>query len=761
MSVPLSPYRLKKARDLYKTFAVSNAVSWQFLASNIITLFALRLGANATYIGLLSAIIYMSFFFLPLGKVLSGHYPLVKVYGTAWVARAIGMTPVLFVPLVYSYGRHDTAMVLILLGCGIFHVFRGIGMIGNNPVLSHLSSGPDKGSYLTQVQITNHGVGMFTGFIVAMLLGRDPPLFIYALIIAAGIGFGIFSGITMFKIPNPELEKESEKKRITDILKEALAEPAMRPFLLILPMVVLVAGVSRTFIVVYSREVFGQSDGMVALYTVFGGLGVLMSGLLVKFLVDKVGAKPMFSFCVILGLLSLIPIVAFPSSVIENYTTVTLYLIFLFFILNFGWLGSEGLMQTYYMGLVPSEKMVDMGMLYYLAFGLAGAVGSLLGGALLDATTVISGSASISFRILFGILIIVSCLTLFFMRRLTPLGALPFMGAMEIMFSPRELKAISILGKLDRSSDSDTEEALLEALQDAPSNLAIKGLLSRVKSPRLAVRIESIRAIDALRDLNEEVEKALMEDIINNPYTTAYSSARTLGNHGVFPAVPLLRELISSSDYMLAGEAMIALAKLRDDAVRPHIEAITLESQNPRLKMAGAEALGIYGDPRSLPVLLDIMTVVNPPPYLRDEIVLAMACILDIQSKFYPLLVRFLADKSLAPTLAMDESEAAYEYYAQVHARKRRSKKDPALNALGHHAKTFQGAVNDYIKNSNGSPLCRWILELPDELVHKAVQVVLSEAVLDDRLLGYPRLKLLIVSWTAHILRLWTNRLKD
>jgi hypothetical protein len=155
------------------------------------------------------------------------------------------------------------------------------------------------------------------------------------------------------------------------------------------------------------------------------------------------------------------------------------------------------------------------------------------------------------------------------------------------------------------------------------------------------------------------------------------------------------------------------------------------------------------------------MLVAHPPPYLLDEIVLAMASILDIQNKFYPLLRRFLADKSLAQTLAMDETESAYEHYTSVHGRKKLTKKTPALNALSHHAKSFQPALNDFIKNSNGSPLCRWILELPDELVHTVVQVVLSEAVLDDNLLAYPRLKLLIVNWTAHILRLWTNRLKD
>jgi HEAT repeat protein len=326
------------------------------------------------------------------------------------------------------------------------------------------------------------------------------------------------------------------------------------------------------------------------------------------------------------------------------------------------------------------------------------------------------------------------------------------------MFSYRDLKAINLLDKLSKTRDSEEEAALLGALQDTPSKLAIKGLLVRIKSPRLSLRMESIRAIDALHTLTENVERALMDDIIYNPYTTAYRSAQTLGNHGVFSAIPLLRELIDSSDYMLAGEAIVALAKLEDTASWPHIEEIVIKTKNPRLKLMGVEAFGLFGFPKSLPTMLDILGGADPPPYLRDEVVLAMANILDIQNKFYPILTRFLADKSMAQTLALDEAEAAYEHFVSAHGRKRK-KRDAAMIALENQAKALQPAVNDYVKKSNGSKLCRWILELPDELVHEFVQIVLSEAVLDNELKDQPRLQLLIVNWSAHELRLWTNKL--
>ena len=760
MAATLSPYRLGKARDVYNLFNIFNALSWAFLAGNIVTLLALRLGANSTYIGIISAVLYVAFFFLPIGKILSRRFPIVKIFSFTWASRAIGMIPLLFAPFVFAFGYRDIALFLIFIGVVFFHVIRGIGMIANNPVLSHLSQGADRGSYMTQIQIINSAVGMFAGFIIAMLLGRDPPLFLYAIIMAVGIVCGVSSGLLLGKIPEPEREEGLKNKKLVEIIKEAMAQPSIRLFIFILLMVALVSGVSRTFLVVYGREVFAQSDGMIFLYAVFGGLGNLMVGLVIKFLVDRVGAKPIFSFCVLLGLVSMIPIVFFPASIGENFTTVTLYLTFMFFMLNFGWLGAEGVMQTYFMGLVPSEQMVDMGILYFFGFGIAGAGGSVLSGMLLDAATAFSGSAIISFRILYIILIVISGVTLFLMRKLVPLGALPFKDAMEVMFSYRELRAISLLDKLNKTSDSGVEEAILGALQDSPSGLAIKGLLARVKSPRLPVRMESIRAIDALSGLDEDAERALIDDIINNPFTTAYRSARTLGNHGVFQAVPLLRELAVSTDYMLAREAMIALAKLMAIAFKPQLEQIVMETQNPRLRIAGVEAIGLFGFTDSLPILLDLLRVPDPPPYLRDEVVMAMASILDMDNKYYSLLIRFLANESLAVTLAMDEAESAYEHCLSVHGRKRR-KKDPGLASLQDHAKAFQSAVSEYMQGSKGDQLYRWIMGLPDDLVNGAVQMILAEITMDEDFMAYRRLKLLVVQWAAHQLGLWTNKLKN
>jgi predicted MFS family arabinose efflux permease len=747
MGNALSPYRLGKARDQYNVFNFFAALSYALMAGNIITLFAMRLNASSTMIGLLNALGYASFFFLPLGKALCRVFPVVRLYSIAWILRALCMAPALFVPFLENAGRHAEALRMLVLGASLFHLFRGIGTVANNPVLDKLASGPDRGSYMTLIQIINNAVAMFASFALAMLLGRNPSLFLYAAIISAGIGGGVFSGVLLRGIPEPEKDNAASRRGFWAVAREAFSRSAFRDFMVLLFLVVLVSAISRAFIVVYAREVFSQTDGMVSLFTVFGGLGALVMGLIIKFLVDRVGARPLYLTCIIVGFISLLPMIFFPAQALGSAATVMPFLSFLFFIVNFGFIGAEGIAQTYFLALIPPEGMINLGILYFFVFGIAGAGGSFLAGLFLDGFAALGLPLFIAFKALFGLLALILLGVLILHKKLAPLGSLPLKGALEVMFSFRDLRAITLLDRLKKTEDSGEEGLLLEALYDAPSALALQGLLDKMKSPRLDTRTDAIRAVGALENLTADAEQALMADLTTNPYTTAYLSARILGNHGYRPAIPVLRRLAASADYMLAGEAMIALAKLRDEGFRPHIERVITKTKNPRLKIMGVEAFGVYGSPSSLSTLMEVLRAKDPPPYLLDTAALSMAAILGIENKFYPLLVRFLEQPSSVASIAMDEAEAAYESFVSRRRGWKFRRKTGGITLK--QAKALQGADAAYMQEANGSPLSRWILELPEDRAQAIVRMVLSEAVLDDDFAARDRLKLLIAYWSA------------
>jgi len=508
MASSLSPYRLRKARQLYNLFTTFNAFSFTMMSGNVIILYALRLGASSTLIGILNAFNFVSFFFMPIGKRLVLRLPIVKVFASAWLLRNLAMVPILAAPFFAARGRTDVALALMVVAVFCFHLFRGIGMIGNNPVLNELATGPDRGGYVVQIQIVNSGVTMVGSISLALLLGRDPPLAVYGLLMSMGIATGILASLSLFKMPEPPSASDGGKANFIDTLKRNFVQPSFRLFIAVFFVVSFVSSTARAFAVVYSRDAYRQGDGDVALFTVFGSLGALAIGLFSRLLVDRVGAKPLYIVYTAAAALSLIPSIVSPG--LAGPWATMLFLSLFHFALNFGFAGAEGVAQNYFFGLVKPEDLLDLGILYYFVFGAAGAAGSFFGGVSLDALEASGLPAVTSFRVFFGVLLLILGAALVLQRGLVRLGALPLRGALGVIFSFKDLRAITLLNRLDKTRSPREEAQLLEALHDAPSSVGASGLLDRIASPRLSIRFEASRAIEALPELTGEVEAALI-----------------------------------------------------------------------------------------------------------------------------------------------------------------------------------------------------------------------------------------------------------
>jgi hypothetical protein len=297
MGYTLSPYKQAKAREVFNLFTFLNSASWTFLAANTVTLFALRCHASSTVIGILSSFAYISYFFLPVGKLVVRRFPIIKVFSGAWIIRSTCMAAFVAAPFVVMAGHESAALVMLVAAVAFFHIFRGIGMVANNPVLNFLATGPDKSSYMTQTQVINNAVSMFSGFLVALALGGSSALWIYSLIAAAGVVCGITAGVSIGKVPEPPAAETASANGFFITFKKALADIPIKNFITIFFLVALVSGVARTFIIVYAREIFMQGDGMVSLYGVFGAFGSFLIGLCIKFFVERIGAKPICIVC--------------------------------------------------------------------------------------------------------------------------------------------------------------------------------------------------------------------------------------------------------------------------------------------------------------------------------------------------------------------------------------------------------------------------------------------------------------------------------
>ena len=117
--------RIERYRSRFLAFNVLNSISFMLLSGNIPTLFALNMGATGTYIGLLGALNFITYFFMPLGRRAIQGRRIVGVFGWSWMFRYWGMIPALAAPFLARAGYPAWGLALLLAGSsGLQHLAR-------------------------------------------------------------------------------------------------------------------------------------------------------------------------------------------------------------------------------------------------------------------------------------------------------------------------------------------------------------------------------------------------------------------------------------------------------------------------------------------------------------------------------------------------------------------------------------------------------------------------------------------------------------
>lgn len=220
------------------------------------------------------------------------------------------------------------------------------------------------------------------------------------------------------------------------------------------------------------------------------------------------------------------------------------------------------------------------------------------------------------------------------------MGAYSVRSSLSFIFSPRDLKAITLLKKLGKSKTEFQEQKVIKALGESQSSLSSDELIQKLASPRFTVRAEALRALNYIPP-DRAVENALISEVKNHQFTTAYMAAEILGERGIRKGIKALRNALDSQDFFLCGKVMVALARLGDRESLTNIETLIRISQNPRIIIHGARALEVFRSSSSIPLLISKLKQ-KTFPYVRDEIILSISEILGMGDFFYPPYNEFL-----------------------------------------------------------------------------------------------------------------------
>jgi len=659
----LSPGELKRGRKSYYALAFFNVLSFQLITGNIITLYAIRLGAGNSLVGLISSFLYISLFFLFIGRWLVKKFGVVRLMGKFFLIRFALLFPMPLAVFFAAPEKRVIAFAFMILAAAGFNIARGIAIVSDSPIVAHLAGTKDRGIFLSKVQIISQAMAIFSAFLMAFLLGAEAPLWRFAVIISLGIFLGFISTIFIFQLPEPVDALRGAGSKILDSLAKAFSSRNTLIFFSCGFLVHATAAMFGSFLVVYLKQVYAFPDSRLVLYSALANVGALVMAVLSGLTMDRIGAKPLLFGFTFVSLLSIFIAIVSPGI---SGLPLMVYAGVLFFIWGMGSAGMGNSSLSYFIGLTDSSERVNYGIIYYFIVGLGGTLGSIAGGNSLDflLNTARLGAPE-SFRIYFSAIALLIVVILLATRSLENAGAYPIKDAIMFILSPRDMRALTLLRKLDEAETVEEESDLMEELKQVPSELAMDGVMAKIRSPSYQIRAQ---ALEVLMDapLDAKARRLLVSEVKNNAYTTGSLAARIMGNRAIGEGIPVLRKALHSPDTLLAGESMVALAKLGDLESIGEIEAILRETRNPRLIIHGAKALEKHRKPSSLETLLEKLES-RQLPFIRDEIILSLAGLFGYGNWFYPLYVHFLEKVNLGVAELLDEIQEGLKNHRNPH----------------------------------------------------------------------------------------------
>lgn len=647
----------RSARRYWNAFTVVNSLSFTLLIGNFLTIYALRLGATSLQIGILSSIEFLAFFLMLPGRRAVARFGAIRSMSIAWTVRYLVSIPMALSPFIALRGSPALALALVFVGVIGFHTARGVGMVGNSPIMGELSAGKDRGRYLAYLQLLADVASLGTGLTIAFTLGEHAPLGRYGLFMIVAVVLGLIGAALLLRIPELPKEGSGARQGLLAETKTALARPAFRRFITAYALFATIIGMIRPFLVVYTKSVYLVSDSRAVLFTVIGSIGAITMSLVARRVMDHVGAKPIIVICGIVTAVSLLPAAVSPAL---GQTTLAVLLFFMFFAFTLGSIGTGSALQTYFYNIIAPEERVNLGMVYLLTMGATGFIGSAAGGSLLELLERFThGQAAVAFRLFFIAGLTLLALTVAFpLRRLERLGGLSVISTLTTLLSYRDMRAIALLSRLDDTISIDQEREVIREIGTSHSTVAVEELIKRLASPSYIIRNEALHALDSLPS-TPEVERALVEHVAQHEFTTSYLAARIVGRKRFRSAVPALRRALESQDYLLVAGAMVALAQLGDRESIGTIERILETAHNPMILIHGASALKLFGDLRSLPALIGVLKRGHARPFLREEIIFAVAGIIGFEEWFYPFFMAYRESPAEAVRLLRAELHAA------------------------------------------------------------------------------------------------------
>ena len=483
-----------------------NGVAYSLLGDTIVYLLAIHFGAGNIALGYISSAAFIAGIILPFVPQIFKGRNQIKVQSLVWVLRGV----VCFGYLGLFFVTGNIAVLLLLLVYTLFNIFRMVGIALNDSTLKNISSVSNRGKVVANVNVAYQSSSLVIRCLTALVLGVQRFSGVFGLVVLQilGVFVNFFASHEMSRIPSRSTIEYKKGRTVLVLLKEAMVQESFRRRLFLRWLATAVA-VVFALTTPFLRIELGLSSSLVVVYSVVLGISVMAASYISKHFSDRLGSRPLVLFSTIFSLFFFMVWVLITPSVHPVW----------FFILGFFTNFFVALVSLLVFRLVaqvmPDDESVAFNSMVNFVIAIVAFCVGIISGLLADfgnvaRTLFVVGNQTVGngYTFVFLFAIVLTSIEILVATRLKEIGAYSSQAAAQVIFSMHGLRAVSMIEKLERTTDPAKRRFLMLSLGGNFNNFATSELRQMLASPFSSDKLEAVRT------LGDRPRKTLLDDLI-------------------------------------------------------------------------------------------------------------------------------------------------------------------------------------------------------------------------------------------------------
>jgi MFS family permease len=297
-------------------FATFNALSFQMILGSPMILFAKSLNASATVLGIIAGMMPLLVIFqIPAANHVARIGYKRFVYG-GWGIRVLFIFAMALVPITGQFLNPTSRLALLLFLLFGFNLSRGISSAAWLPWITSLVPVEIRGRYLARDATCVHLASCLGLLLAALALGRTASPWQFSLIFGFSALMGAVSLVFLKRIPDVPPPDQEITAKISVPWIAIASHPPFRKLLHLNVAWSFAYGGMATFTVAFLRTEAGFANGTILLVTGFAFLGGLAGLAWFESRTDRLGSKPVLTFCLLIWILILLGWIAFSANLL-------------------------------------------------------------------------------------------------------------------------------------------------------------------------------------------------------------------------------------------------------------------------------------------------------------------------------------------------------------------------------------------------------------------------------------------------------------